>query len=432
VARSAVLARWALVALTALLLNTSPAAAAGWGRPFRLIAPVPLDVFGTELAFAPSGAATVGYAVQNADNPLTAMAFTAGSSTTGKPISSRRIGGVQQILALAYLGPNLELLAGTSPRDEPCCSTAETISATSHGFGSPRRLLAGLSGAAVARLVTLPGRLLAAVATEHGVWVSQSSRADRFGSVRRLTTPSALPETLDATDFPRARSVVVWTARPDRSAPGPTQIFISTGSQKTAPRQGHVAITVPSGHRIDELTVARGPSFPTVVWIDSWFDPAGAYHSQVFAADLRGRPVPQPLSSPSELAAGLSSAADARGDQALSWKGCTVTGICGVRAVVRRARGLFGVVARLPAIDPSQTPAVAMSPRGLSLVAWIARGHVFATQAARDGFGRTRIVSPTSYAADLTLAFGPKTQALAAWTQGTLNQSVMGALFNAR
>jgi hypothetical protein len=38
------------------------------------------------------------------------------------------------------------------------------------------------------------------------------------------------------------------------------------------------------------------------------------------------------------------------------------------------------------------------------------------------------MVSGTYYAADLTLAFGPSGGALAAWTQGTLNTSVMGSV----
>lgn len=424
----------ALIALVTVLLCATPAAAAGWGRPFRLVRPVSLDVFGTEVAFAPSGAASVGYGVQNADNPVTASAFTAGFSVHGKAARPAPIRSIQQILALTYLGPTLELLAGTSPRHEPCCSTVEGLRATSRGVASPRRLVSGLSGATEGRLIAVGDRLLAAVATEHGVWVSQSSKADRLVAARRLTQSSALPEALDATEFSRARSVVAWTARPDPAAAGPTQIFIATGSQKLAPRRARAVITVSSGHRIDELTVARGPSWPTLAWIESWFDAAGGYHSQAFAADLRGSPRPRSLSSPSELASGLSFAADSRGDQALSWKGCTVVGTCAVRSVVRRARGRFTAVAQLPAIDASQAPAAAVSPRGLALVAWVQGGHVIAAQAPRGAprFDRPRIVSLTSYAADLTVAFGPKSQALAAWTQGTLAQSVMGAVFNAR
>src|SRR5262249_9411245 len=158
----------------------------------------------------------------------------------------------------------------------------------------------------------------------------------------------------------------------------PTQIFVSTGSQKTAPRGARAVITVPSGHRIDELAVAGGRSWPTVAWIESWFDTAGVYHSQAFAADIRGAPPPRPLASPSELAAGLSFAADARGDQVLAWKGCTVLGACAVRAMLRSATGRFTGVAQLPPVDASQTPSVALSPKGLSLVMWVEQGHVAA------------------------------------------------------
>jgi len=410
------------------------AAAAGWGRPFRLVQPVSLDVTGTSIAFGPTGTSAVSYTVQNADDPTTARAFMVGRSAAGRISRPQQVRGVQQIFDLAYDGPSLELLAGTSERGEPCCSTAEALRSTSRGgFGTPHKLVTGLAGPALGRLMTLPDRLLAAIATEHGVWVAQSASADHFGSARRLTPSSSLPEALDTTTYSRGRSAVVWTERPNRSVPGPTQLFVSTG-QKAAPRGARAVITVPSGHRIDELTVARGRAWPTVAWIESWFDAAGLYHSQAFAADIRGTPRPRSLSSPSELAAGLSFAADARGDQVLAWKGCTVLGTCAVRAMLRSASGRFTGVTQLPPVDASQTPAVAVSPQGLSLVVWVKQGHVAATEARRGAraFDQPRLVSATNYASDITIAFGPKAQALATWTQGTLNQSVIGVSFNAR
>jgi hypothetical protein len=39
-------------------------------------------------------------------------------------------------------------------------------------------------------------------------------------------------------------------------------------------------------------------------------------------------------------------------------------------------------------------------------------------------------LSSTTFALDLTVGFGPGRQALAAWTQGTLNPSVVGAAYS--
>jgi hypothetical protein len=89
---------------------------------------------------------------------------------------------------------------------------------------------------------------------------------------------------------------------------------------------------------------------------------------------------------------------------------------------------------QLSAVDASQTPAVAVAPTGEALLGWVSQGHVFAAE-ARPGasqLGPARIVSRTGFAADLTLAFGPARQALAAWTQGTVAQSVMGAVYSGR
>ena len=46
-----------------------------------------------------------------------------------------------------------------------------------------------------------------------------------------------------------------------------------------------------------------------------------------------------------------------------------------------------------------------------------------------DRLGDARVVSSTSFAANLALAFGGSGTALAAWTQGTLAPDVVGAVF---
>ena len=409
------------------------AASAGWGRPFTLAPPASLDVIPPQIAFSPFGAAAVGYGIQDEDVPANSTAFAAGRTARGKIDRPRKIGDAQQILSLAYRGQNLELLTGTSPKGLSCCSSVQARgSSKDGGFGPARTLISGLAGATIGRIVALPDGLLAVIATEHGVWVAQSAPSGRYGSVLRLTAPSALPEAMDASSLPNGQSAVAWTARPNRGAAGPTKIFVAKGSQKRPPRGAGTTITVPAGHRIDELALAASPSVPTVAWVESWFDAAGAFHSRVVAEDVRSKAKARPLSSPDELAAGLSFAADAKGEQALAWKACDSTGDCSVRAVVRPARGHFSPVAALPAVDASQTPAVTVSSRGVALIAWIQSGHVLAAQASPRStrFGAAHVVSITNFAADLTLAFGPGRQALAAWTQGTLNQSVIGAVFS--
>jgi hypothetical protein len=414
------------------LATAATASAAGWSAPFRIAAPAALDVIPAQIAFSATGDAAVGYGVQDEDNPANSDAFTTSRSARGRLAGSRRIADAQQVLALAYDGRALELLTGTSPNGDACCSSVSAVGpGRGGGFGSAQRIVSGLSGATVAQLVAVPTGLLAAIASEHGVWVAQSPTGGRFGRPQRLTASGALPESMDATSLRNGQSVVAWTARQSSAASGPDKVFVATGTPKAAPRRARAAITVPAGHRIDELAVAAGPGVPTVAWTESWFDVAGTYHSQAFVTDLRQRLQPRPLSAPVELAAGLTMAGDAAGDEAVAWKGCTTLGDCAVRAALRPARGRFSNAVQLPAIDASQDPAVAVSPKGVTLVGWIQHGHVLAARASRraTAFGPVAVVSATNYAADLALAFGPGRQALAAWTQGTLAQSLIGAVF---
>ncbi len=424
----------AALALAIALGAASPAGAAGWKHPFRIAGPVALDVVPVQLAFSAGGEAAIGYGVDDEDDPANSNAFAAKRSARGRLSGPRRIPGAQQVLALVYEGPTLELLTGTSPKTEPCCSSVSAVRTKDGGFGSRQTLLSGLAGATLGRLVALPSGLLAAFATEHGVWVAQSSGTKRFARTRRLTASRALPESLDAASLPGGNSIVVWTARPSPGASGTTSVFAARGTQKSPPRRGSAVLAVPSGHRVDELAVASGPSVPTVAWIESWFDSAGAYHSRTIISDLRRGSRPKLLSAPDALAAGLSLTGDAAGDQAVAWKECTVAGDCAVRAVLRPARRRFSATSVLSDIDASQTPSMAISSNGDAVLAWIQQGHVLAVQAPPRAarFGPVQVVSATNYAADLSVAFGTSRQALAAWTQGTLNQSPMGAVYSAR
>jgi hypothetical protein len=423
------------LALLVAVGAASSAAAAGWGHPFRIAGPSKLDVIPAQIAFSRGGTTALGYGVQDEDNPASSNAFAVQRSARGRISAARRIRGAQEVLALAYNGTDLELLTGTSPKTDSCCSSVSALHAGSgDGFGSPQRLLSGLAGATIGRLVPVGGGLLASFATEHGVWVAQSPASGRFGPTHRLTAPSALPESLDATSLPGGNSIVIWTARPTRLAAGPTRILAARGALTAAPRGAATVARVPSDHRIDEIAVAPGAAAPTVAWIESWFDSAGVYYSQAVASDVRRGARARVLSAPDALAAGLSLAGDARGDEAVAWKECAVDGDCALRAALRPAGRAFSATAQLPRIDASQAPALAVSSRAGTLLAWIQQGHVLAVQAARRTarFGPAQLVSSTRNAADLTVAFGAGCQALAAWTQGTLNQSLMGAVFRSR
>jgi hypothetical protein len=118
----------------------------------------------------------------------------------------------------------------------------------------------------------------------------------------------------------------------------------------------------------------------------------------------------------------------------LAWAGCTLQGSCSVRAVSRPAGGAFGVPLKLGSIDSSQAPEVTMSSTGGALVGWIDHGQVrvAAHDPRRSRFGSPVTIAGSTLASDLALAFGPKRNALAAWTQGDLAPELMGAAYSAQ
>ncbi|HUO73525.1 MAG TPA: hypothetical protein VMU39_22340 [Solirubrobacteraceae bacterium] len=430
-----------------LLAAPAPALAAaaarpGWSQPFRMVAASSLDVSPPQAAFSSTGATALGFGLENLDRPGASSAFAAdGASATslGRP---RRVTGAEQTLALAYSGKQLVLLVGTSPSGLDCCSAVAAVkAATSGAFGTPRTLVRGLIGTTTATLVTLPGRLLGAIATQRGVWVSQSGADGHFGPARQLTDSAVLAEALDATALGGNESAVAWAASSsDPTLPGATtlpgaqSIFLATGSVQRAPRSGTAVITVAPDHWIDELALAADGRVPTVAWVESWFDASGVYRSQLQVADLRGTVHALAISSAAELASGVMFAADTKGDQVLAWKGCTVAGTCVVRAALRNRGGGFTAPQLLGPADGSQVPAAAMGPGGQPVVGWIAHGHVLAAAggAGARRLGAAKLVANTNYAADLSLAFNPLGQALATWTQGTLAQSVIGARYQTK
>jgi hypothetical protein len=226
--------------------------------------------------------------------------------------------------------------------------------------------------------------------------------------------------------------VVAWAGGSGGSAGGARRIFAAAGSLHRAPVHGRAVITVSRQNGIDELGLAPAPRGATAAWAESWFDRRDNYHSVLRLADFgrrAGRAIT--FSTRATIVSGIAFAGDSRGDQLLSWKTCTWTAVCAVRAAVRPAGGHFGRSMRLGSIDVTETPAVAMASRGQGLVGWISGGHVFAAQ-ARSRFSTAHLVSSTTFATDLALRSGAGGTALATWSEGTFAPSVVGALWSSR
>lgn len=421
-----------LVACVALLLAAAPAAAAGWGKPFQFQKPGTVDVIAPQLAFASGGASTASFGTLQVDIPGTAQAQYAQRSAGGHVAAVRNVPGARRILAMSYDGPRLELLAGTSGRLQDCCSAVEAIRVGSGGKPQrPRKLVSNLAGFTHGALLTLAGGgMMAAVATERGVWVSQSARSDRFAKDRRISPNRQVPVSMDAAWLGGGNSIVAWTAGSGNvtGATVPNRIWVATGSAKHAPAHAKVAIAVPSGHRIDQVALGRAHAGPTLAWIESWYDKHGAYHSRVMVSDIVKHPSPRPLSPNGRIASGLSLAGDASGDQGAVWESCTAAGSCTVQGAGRPAGGKFSGVKTLGAIDPTQQPSLAIAPSGQLVAGWARGGHPVASV----GFGKPKVLSRTIYAYAVTVAYGPKHVALAAWDQGTLHPSVVAAAYRAR
>ncbi len=430
-ARPRALAAFLAVLALAVL---APAAQAGWSGPFEFSQPGSLDLAPPQLAFSPGGSAAAAFGVQDVDTPGDSQAYLGSRTAAGSVAAPRAIAGAREILALSFDGRALELLTGAGPANQDCCSSAQAITLSAGGvLQRPRTLIGGLAGASFGRLLTLgDGRLLAAVATQRGVWVSQSSRGDRFAATRRLTGSDAMPESLAAAWLGGESTIVAWTSATGLAgAATPRSISYAIGYRSGAPRRVRTLLTVPAGHRIDELSLARRGAGATAAWVESWYDRGGNFHSEVRAADVATHPGVRRLSAAGPPASGVTIAADAAGDQAVSWQTCAQNGSCGVHVTVRGSSATFGAGTSLGSVDAGQSPALTVGPRGQILTGWIRSGHPVAVtgSARRGGFGAARVLSSTIFALDLTVGFGPGRDALAVWTQGTLNPSVVAAAY---
>ena len=428
------MARSAAVALSALTLALAAAvpAQAGWNRPQRLAGPYALDVLPAQLAFAPGGQTAIGFGVQNEDHPSTSQAYELTRAPSGRIVKARSIASSRQALDLTYNGKDLSLLTGSASGNALCCSSARLVK-VQKGKPQQRVISTKLVGESVGHLLALPkGRLMSAIATTEGVWVQLAGPRGRPAPARMLTPEPAVPQTLSAALLKGNQTLVAWTAAAAQPAPAPPSgIVVAKGSATRAPHSPHLAVRVAAGDQIDELALGRGRSGATAAWVESFYDAAGLLHSQVSVADLTRSPRATTFAIAGQLASGLSLASNAAGAQLLTWKVCDVSGSCSVDAVARDSGKRFGSPVRLGPADASQPPVAAISSRGVGLVAWVDRGHVMAAARGRGArrFAASREVSATNFAADLTLGFGPTNTALAVWTQGTLDQSVMGAQF---
>jgi hypothetical protein len=413
-----------------------PAAAqARWTAPFQFAAPGTLDVVPPVVAVSASGSAAA-FGLRDVDVPGSSRAYVALRPAHGAPGKPVALPGAQEVLAAAYDGGSLELLTGAADPSEVCCRSAQAVQVSPGGrVARARTLVGGLAGATQGQLLTLKqGQMLAAVATERGVWVAQSARGNRFAGQHLLTRGGQMPETLAAAWLGGANTIVAWTtANGIAGVAAPRSISYALGSRTHAPRNPKSAVTVRAGHRIDELGVAaRHGGGATAAWVESWYDARGGYHSRVRAMDIMPHAIVRDISPANRLASGLSFTGDVDGDQALAWESCTAQASCQTQVAGRSATGQYGAPRTLGAIDASQEPALAVGSRGQILVGWVRGGKPVAATAAGAGrrFGAPVTLSSTTFALDLTVGFGPGRQALAAWTQGTLNPSVVGAAYS--
>ncbi|HUE27157.1 MAG TPA: hypothetical protein VMP89_10330, partial [Solirubrobacteraceae bacterium] len=337
----------------------------------------------------------------------------------------------QQVLGLAFDGSAPMLLTGSAPTGASCCSGVGVTRFDGGSFGARRALISGLTGATLGSLTAVsPGRLLASVATDRGVWVAQSRPGGPFAATHRLTGFAQMPWTLATTALGGA-GALAWTATTGQQGEiAPGQIFTASGSASRAPGGARVTATVPAGHQVDELSLTPGRGRPTLAWVENWIAANGAYGSQVVLRDLGAVSAPRVIGAAGETASGLTAAGDPRGDQVVAWRDCDPTPACRLWAVYRRGGGRFGAPVALGAIDPYEDPAAAVSSGGEALVGWIAGGRVIAAARSPSAsrFGAAHAVSTAADAGELALAFSPGGQALVTWTAWSATTQLLGAL----
>ena len=422
----------ALAALVLVAVLVPGVAQARWSPTFDLAAPGTLDIQSPQLTLSPSGTAAAAFGTLDVDTPGSAQAYLTLRSPQGVASAPMAITGAAQILGEAYDHGTLTLVTGAAAPGQVCCTAANAVTVGSDGTQStPRPLVGGLAGPALATLVPLAdGHTVAAVATERGVWVIQSRGHGVWGPQHLLTGAGKMPQMLASARVGANGSALAWVAPSGiAGATDPRTISVATAGGPGAPRQVRTGITVPGGHRVEELGIAARGRAVTLAWIESWFDKGGAYHAVVRAIDLTRHSTARTLSPAGATASGLQFAGDPAGDQTITWQSCTAVDRCTGRAVSRTRRGTFGTASSLGSDDPDQPPALAVSSTGQAVVALTRGGRpMAATRSGAGGrFSGVVRLSPSPYAYDITDAAGTGGRAIVGWTQGTLNPSVVAA-----
>jgi hypothetical protein len=420
--------------VAALLAAVASPALAGWSQPFDLSPPGTLDVVAPQLAVSASGAAEAAFGIEDVDTPGSAQAQAALRSAAGAVIAARPVPGAAQSLATAFAGGAAALLTGVAAPGETCCSAVQALRLSAGGTSGPAQtVLSGLTGQTLGQLLALPGdRLLAAIATEEGVWASAGGASGHFAPARRLAGPARSPQSLASAWLGGGATILAWASAP--GSPGtavPGSVTVAQGARFGAPRQTRTAVTLPAGHRVQEVGVAAQARSATIAWIDGWFDRRGDAHDQVNALDLVPHARPFALSGDGGQDSGLQFGGDPAGDQAVAWKSCTTGGACVVQIASHAPGRPFGQVRSMGSIDPGQLPSLAVGGHGQLLLAWERAGApVAAVGSAGHVLSAAHRLSSTTYAFDITAARNSGRTGVVAWSQGTLNPSVVGAAYS--
>ncbi len=248
----------------------------------------------------------------------------------------------------------------------------------------PQTLVGGLAGATLgSSSSSADGRLLAAVATERGVWVaaveprvaSAAAPPDRSGQV--------------AAGAGRRRG----SAARARSSPGPRpaaagaadpRASISPPARRRRPAPPTTLSSVPPGTRSTSSRSSAGARAPTAAWIESWFDCGGS------TTRRSGPPTSAAAASPVAVlavraASGLALAADAAGDQAVALRSLhDRRQPARAHAALRRRAALrLASRARPDRLHPGARPS--RSGRAAVVVGWVEGGPVLAAAAGPGG-----------------------------------------------
>lgn len=381
-------------------------------------------------AITSAGATVVGYTVEDQDHTQNAAAYAAMLDPGSLAGAIPPLQGANQLLAVGSLGRSCLLLEGLATAGRRCCSS---VRAAALGMpGAPRTLLTGIREPATGTLVPMSdGGALALVATASGIWGARANSSGTFSGAQRLTPATATPAAFAATALPNGGSAVGWSLAPRADLAGAVgSITIKQGTAAGLPSASSYLGALP-GDSIDQLSLAAGVRGASAVWVESYTDTLGAFHSVVETADAGALPAATQLSASAEIASAVAVRSDLKGDEVAVFKQCDPAGnTCSGWLATRRGARPFSALSRLGSIDPTASPAVAVGADGSAAAGWIDGGAVKlrVRPAATAAFG-----SPSTLGAaamDLTLAAGPAGRVIAVWSQGAVTQRVFGSLYS--